>query len=223
MFTSYSKNLVGQYMIIAFLNQKGGSGKTTLAINVAGCLTKKKKRLLFIDADPQGSALDWSEYRENKALFSVVGLPKATIHREIENLSQGYDHVIIDGPPRIHDVVKSIVAASDIIVIPIQPSPYDIWSAENVLKIIEEASVFNTNLKTVFVINRKIANTAIGRDAKEALAQFSIPVLNTQITQRVIFAESASSGKVVFEVDKNSPAVKEIVALTNEIMRLKNG
>jgi chromosome partitioning protein len=205
-------------MIIAFIHQKGGVGKTTLSINVAGTLAKSGKRVLYVDADPQGSALDWAEARQEPSLFTMVGLPKAVIHKEIGSLSKDYDFVIIDGPPRVSEVTKSILLASDVAIIPIQPSPYDVWAAKEVIDIIKEAAVYNENLKVAFAINRKIVNTAIGRDVVDALSEYEISVLQAAVGQRVIFAESASAGKIVSEIDENTPATKEIKDLTNEII-----
>lgn len=205
-------------MIIAFIHQKGGVGKTTLSINVAGTLARRGKRVLYVDADPQGSALDWAEARQEPSLFTMVGLPKAVIHKEIGNLSKDYDFVIIDGPPRVSDVTKSILLASDVAVIPIQPSPYDVWAAKEVIDIIKEAAVYNENIKVAFAINRKIVNTAIGRDVVDALSEYEIGVLQTAVGQRVIFAESATSGRIAAELDENSSAAKEIEDLTSEII-----
>ena len=207
-------------MIIGVLNQKGGVGKTTLSIGIAAELARQGARVLLIDADPQGSSLDWAAAREGDALFSIVGLPRATIHKEIENLKQNYDHVVIDGPPRVTDLARSAIMASDIVVIPVQPSPYDIWAADDVVKLIAEAMVYKENLKSCFVINRKIVNTAIGRDVADVLGSYDLAVLNSTIAQRVIFAESAAQGKAIFEVDKDSPAVGEVEAVVNELMSL---
>jgi len=209
-------------MITGLLNQKGGVGKTTLAVNIAGTLAKKRKRVLVIDADPQGSALDWLNSRESDPIFSVIGLPTATIHKQINEIGQDYDHVIIDAPGRIEAVVRSIVMASEVIVIPVQPSPYDVWAAKEVLDLVGEAQVYKDGQKIVFVVNRKIVNTAIGRDVVEALADYEIPVLKTAVCQRVIFAESAASGKTVTEVDGRSLAAKEINSLTRELLRLND-
>ena len=175
-------------MIIGVLNQKGGVGKTTLSVNIAAALARTGKRVLLIDADPQGSALDWAAAREGDPLFSVVGLPKPSIHKELALVGEGYDVVVIDGPPRVTDLARSAIMASDIVLIPVQPSPYDIWAADEVVKLIQEASVFKENLKSVFVINRKIANTAIGRDVHEALEAYDLPTLKASIVQRVAFA-----------------------------------
>ncbi len=105
-------------MIIGVLNQKGGVGKTTLSVNIAAALAKRGARVLLIDADPQGSSLDWSAAREGEPLFSVVGLPRASIHKEISQVGQGYDHIIIDGPPRVTDLARSAIMASDLVLIP---------------------------------------------------------------------------------------------------------
>ena len=148
--------------VLAFLNQKGGVGKTTLATNIATALAQQGHKVLFIDADQQGSALDWSAARKGDLLFPVVGLPKDTLHREMPTLGLSYDWVIIDGPPRVYNVAKSAIAAADIVIIPVQPSPYDVWAAKEIVDLITEVRVIKADLKAVFAVNRKIVGTAIG-------------------------------------------------------------
>jgi len=116
-------------MIIGLLNQKGGVGKTTLAVHIADALARRKKKVLLVDADPQGSALDWAASRSSDPLFPVAGLPRPSIHKELPALAQGYEHVLIDGPPRVYEVARSAIMASDVVLIPVQPSPYDVWAA----------------------------------------------------------------------------------------------
>jgi chromosome partitioning protein len=207
-------------MKLSIQNQKGGVGKTTLAIHISHALALTKARVLLVDADPQGSARDWAAAREDKPPFSVIGLDRPTLHRDLPPLAKDYDHVVIDGPPRVSDLARSAIIAADLVVVPIQPSPYDVWAADEVIKLIQEASVFKENLKSVFVINRRIVNTAIGRDVGEALAEYSIPVLKTVISQRVGFAESAAAGETVLDTDPKGAAAKEIRALTKEILSL---
>ncbi len=205
-------------MIISVQNQKGGVGKTTLAVHISYVLSISASKVLLVDPDPQGSSRDWAAAREDEPPFSVVGLDRPTIHRDLPKLSQGYDHVVIDGPPRVTDLARSAIVAADLVVVPIQPSPYDVWAAHDVVDLIKEASVFKENLKAVFVINRKIVNTAIGRDVVEALKDYSIPVMSSSVCQRVAFAESAANGQTVMELNSKSSASKEIKALVKELL-----
>ncbi len=209
-------------MNIGFLNQKGGVGKTTLAVHVADALARQSRSVLLVDADPQGSSLDWAASRQGEPLFPVAGLPKASIHKELPALAKSYDTVIIDGPPRVYDVARSAIMASDLVLIPVQPSPYDVWAAKEIVDLIQEALVFKPTLKAAFVINRKIAKTALGRDVADALAEYPIPVLQTAICQRVALAESAAQGQTVFETAPDNPATQELVSLVNEIMEFMN-
>ncbi|CEE28330.1 MULTISPECIES: ParA family partition ATPase [Xanthomonas] len=205
-------------MIVGLLNQKGGVGKTTLAVNLAASLTRDGSRVLLIDADPQGSALDWAAARDGEPLFSVVGFPRPTVHKDIAQLGQGYEHIVIDGPPRVTDLARSAIMAADVVLIPVQPSPYDIWAADEVVKLIEEARVYKGALKAAFVVNRKIVNTAIGRDVGEALAAYPVPALAASVTQRVVFAEAVARGQAVHEIDAEGPAAAEIEAVRKELM-----
>lgn len=207
-------------MIISVLNQKGGVGKTTLSVNIAAQLAAEGKRVMLLDADPQGSSLDWAAAREAASCFTVVGLPRATLHKEISKFVQDYDHIIIDGPPRVTDLARSAIMAADVVLIPVQPSPYDVWAAQEVVSLVDEARIYKENIKSAFVVNRKIANTAIGRDVGEALATYNTKVLDSTVTQRVIFAEAAAVGKAVFEIDSNGSAANEIAALVHEILEL---
>ena len=208
-------------MIIGVLNQKGGVGKTTIAVNIAACLAMRSKRVLLVDADPQGSSLAWSAAREAPPLFSVVGMAKPTLHREMPEIARDYDVVVIDGAPRVNDLGRAAILASDTILIPVQPSPYDVWAAADTVQLIREAQQFKDGLKAAFVINRKIANTAIGRDVANALEHFNIPVLPTALCQRVLYAESAGQGLAVAEVAPNSEAARELAALALSLTRVE--
>lgn len=205
-------------MIYAFLNQKGGVGKTTLAIHLAAALSRRGSRVLLIDADPQQSAMKWSTFRAGENGFSVIAMAKPTLHKELPPIYADYSDIVIDGPPRVHDLAKSIILAADLVLVPVQPSPADVWATSETIDLIDEARVFVESLKAAIVINRKIVNTVIGRDVREALSTLNTPILHSDLSQRVAFAEALNTGQTVLDLDPRGRAAGEVNAFVNELV-----
>lgn len=208
--------------VVAILNQKGGVGKTTIALNLAAALAQNGDRIQYIDADPQGTALDWNAVRTAASLFPVVGLPKNTLHKDIPTLAKPYDWTFIDGPPLVFDVAKSAIMASDFVLLPMQPSAFDIWSAKRIVDLILEAQAFKASLTYGLAVSRKTANTAVGKNFRQSLIQ-AFPdsfILRSEIGQRIAFVESAAQGQTVVETEPKGAASAEIRNLLTEIKEI---
>jgi chromosome partitioning protein len=210
-------------MIVALLNQKGGTGKTTLALHLAGQWARQGARVTLVDADPQGSALDWSQQRGQDGagrLFGVLGLARNTLHHEAPELARDADHVVIDGPPRVAGLMRSALLAADLVLIPVQPSPLDGWASAEMLSLLAEARSFRPQLAARFVLNRCAARTVIARETGAALADHDPPLIGARVGQRVLFAEAMQRGRLAFEIDEDGPAAREIAALAVDVGRL---
>ena len=206
--------------VIAVLNQKGGSGKTTISTHLARALQIGGDSVLLVCSDPQGSARDWAAVREDQPL-PVVGIDRPTIERDLKNISSGRDFVVIDGAPQIADLAVSAIKAANLVLIPVQPSPYDIWAASDLVELVKQRiEVTDGRLRAAFVISRLIKGTRLAAEVREALRGYGLPVLSSRISQRVNFPGTAARGLTVMDAEPNGEAAREIFALADEVRRL---
>ena len=203
--------------VIAVLNQKGGSGKTTIATHLARALQLDGSDVLLVDSDPQGSARDWGAVQEENPL-TVVGIDRPTIDRDVKNVARKVDFVVIDGAPQAADLAVSAIKAADFVLIPVQPSPYDIWATSDLVDLVKQRiEVTDGQLQVAFVVSRAIKGTRNAPEVTRALAGYDSMVLDARVTQRVIYPGSAATGTTVLDSEPDGEAAKEIRALMIEI------
>lgn len=212
--------------IITVANQKGGVGKTTIATNLAVQYALNGKKTLLLDSDAQGSSMTFRASRpENYPEISAVSITKPTIHRDIKTFNA--DYVIIDAGGRDTAVYRSAIYSADLLVIPVGPSPYDVWSTEDTFSIYRELSS-TKEIKGCVLLNMLPTNgkqKIVGEvfEALQELAEkYDLKILDSALCCRVGYKESAINGVGVSECDgdKYDKAKKEIKALYNEINKI---
>lgn len=208
-------------MIISILNQKGGTGKTTLAVNLAREYTVRQKSTLLVDSDGQGSAQRWHE-RSGGDLIDMTCLAMTTLDKDILKYTKSYERIIIDGIPQISTLTICAIKCANLILIPVQPSPYDIWATEDLVTHVKNRiEMTDGKTKAAFIVSRKIKGTNIGKEIREQLERFELPVFQFGTHQRVEYATSVEKGLTV--VEYNAEAAKEICAIVNEIEEFTDG
>lgn len=199
---------------VAIANTKGGAGKTTISTNLAVALSRRGLDTVLIDADPQGSARDWSA-AGGCELVPVVGCDRPTLDKDLRGVKGEWK--IIDCPPHAASVAAAAIRAADLVLIPVQPSPYDIWAAEDTVKAIRaRQDVTGEQPAAALVVSRAIVGSKLASDVFDALTAYELPILDTRTHQRVGYVETAAGGSV-FTLNDKAPA-NEIDALANELV-----
>ena len=206
--------------VFSITNQKGGTGKTTLSMNFAAGLARRG-RTLVIDADPQRSAGQWTSLASDQRPFPVSVIAVAgNLAREINQFRQDYDYIVIDCPPTLEtDTISLAMSASDTMLIPVLPSPIDLWASVRLASAIEQAKLSNRELKAFLVINQLEPRNALSRAMQQALEEFDIPSLNSGLRRRAIYRTSAIEGASVFCMGKRGEAAaQEIESIIEELL-----
>ncbi|MBF6056727.1 ParA family partition ATPase [Thiomicrorhabdus heinhorstiae] len=206
--------------IFSIANQKGGTGKTTLSMNFAAGLVKRG-RVLVIDADPQGSACQWSSLSSDEKPFPVSVISVGgQLTREAERFAKDYDFIVIDCPPTLETgVMPAALNLSETVLIPVLPSPVDLWASIRIAEAIEHAKLRNRNLKPYIVVNQLEPRSALSTAMKEALAEFDIPALQGGVRRRAVYRNAAVEGLSVYCMGKRGEtAAQEIDEIIEEVV-----
>lgn len=203
--------------VIALVGNKGGVGKTTLAINLAVGLGRAG-RTIMLDSDPQGSAAQW------RSIAGDDGLPPVTAATEdlpetLRDLHREYDYVVVDCPPSVQATqTLAVLQVSERVLIPVQPSPFDLWASVHIDKAVREARRGNAALQALLVINQLEPRTLLSQLMREALAEIQVPVARTAIHRRAVYRASALEGRSVYAMGRRgAAAAAEIDELIQEV------
>ena len=203
-------------MIITIGTSKGGVGKSTIACNLAVAAALDKKSVLLVDADIQKSSVDFRAIRETNDI-QAMSITTATLHKDLVGFH--FDLIIIDCGGRDSSVFRSAILAADKLIIPILPSVFDIWAAQDTIEIFNESVLYNEKLTAHFVLNTVMPRTIMTRELIDEIDAQNIPVLKSKLGLRADFKNSLLQGKGVMETAPRSKAATELELLYKEIIK----
>lgn len=208
-------------MRIALVGQKGGVGKSTVAVCLAAHALERGARVLLVDADPQGTVRTWGDVasEQGRAMPTVVA-HGATMHRpdQLPRLAKGFDVVLVDTPPRAGDVQRSALMFADVVLLPCGPSAPDAWALASTLELVREAATLRPELAAYVLLTRVQRGTELGRTARTVLEESGFPVLATELGHRVAYQEALAAGLGVTTYAPTSDAAHEVRRLYTEVM-----
>ena len=205
--------------ILAFTNQKGGTGKTTLSANLAVLWSNSQYKVAVIDGDNQKSLSNWIEarkkyYGEKDIGFDVHPYNSHSFSEDIKNIKRKYNFIIVDSPPSITYDTIQIVKNADRVFVPVQPSPVDLMATIPFLNLTKQE-----RKKSTVVLNRVMPRVRLTEAMILRLRYAGAKIARSRISSKTIFAETFFAGRGVVDISVNSDASREIINLGNEILR----
>ncbi len=210
--------------VVTVLSQKGGAGKSTLTMQLAGGLVRRGRRVAIVDLDPQETASRWAQAAAATAPFpaAVTRLEDAAALRQtIRAAGRDADVILLDCPPSIeHPATLASLHEADVALVPVVPSPADLWSTKGVERLILQVQASRKGLKAALVPNR-VLRTNLAWDVLEVMREFTLPVLGASLSQRNAFAQSAVVGGTVYQLGRaGAEAGREVDKLVVEVLKL---
>ena len=204
--------------VIAIVNQKGGTGKTTLALNLAAGLSRRAPTAV-VDADPQRSISQWIALGGDEnplAGATAIGTsPAETIAR----LKGSHRYIVVDCPPAVDPATAILLREVNLVLIPVLPSPLDLWASVEMAALIRQARQRDPILQAYLVLNQVETRNALSRSMQEALAEFDLPVLQASLQRRAAYRSAAVEGTSVYGLGaRGARAVSDIEAIIEEIL-----
>ena len=206
--------------VFAVANQKGGVGKTTLAMNLAAGFARRGS-CAVLDADPQESASSWAQLATTPSNPAVPVIEvMAGVHDALEAVRDEYDYLVIDCPPSTESPrVAQALGCVDCLLIPVLPSPMDVWASTRIEGMVQAARSTNPGLRAFLVLNQMEARNAMARGMEEVFREFTVPALRSGLARRAIYRTAALEGRSVYDLgSRGESAAKEIESMIAEIL-----
>lgn len=210
--------------VISVLNQKGGTTKTTTSTNLAACLASRGFKVLVVDLNhDQGSATDWAAAQDGHDVawhVPVVAMGRQ-LARDLPRVAGSHDFVVIDGIPQVSELSAAAIKVADLVIIPVQPSPYDIWACGDLVQLVKDRQeIADGKPHGALMVARAVPGTVTAREVEAALLELELPILKARTHQRQAYVGGVTEGRSVMDLRTDDPARGEIEALTSEVLEV---